>query len=215
MSRPVHRPTTKRSHAMVLHAYATLALVGGLAAQRGDLAREWRAPAGARVHVDSAEFGDPVAIARVDQPGSEPSDPRYFVAERSGTIKAIAQDGRITVLAAPPFGADVAERTELAGLAIADEAGFVFVSLRSGPLAGPLRAELLRIELAPRSLAGEPRRVRSIGGGFHPALMSPDEPFGSLAVSGKQLVVGVENRGEPRRRRDPEAAGGKHLLLDL
>ena len=60
---------------------------------------DWAVPSGFRVEVDTSGYNSPAAIAFVPEPGPDPDDPLYYVAELAGTIKVVTNDRQVQVFA--------------------------------------------------------------------------------------------------------------------
>jgi hypothetical protein len=107
------------------------------AAQDGneDWQRNWGVVEGFVIEVDTEGYELPSALAFVPQPGSDPQDPLYFVTELRGTIKVVTNDRSVHIFAEsffennPQVGFEkAADEYGLAGICLAPEQGYVFVT---------------------------------------------------------------------------------------
>ncbi|MFK7977781.1 MAG: PQQ-dependent sugar dehydrogenase [Halioglobus sp.] len=100
-----------------------------------DWTANWAIPPGYSLEVDSSGYTLPVSIAMVPNPGSEPTDPAYFVAELGGRILAVRNDRKIDVFAERFFELNMtAQMPELSGvlgmtgLCLDSDTGYLFAT---------------------------------------------------------------------------------------
>lgn len=95
----------------------------------------WTVPNGYKVEIVASGFQLPTNIAFVPNPGSDPDDPLYYVAELYGTIKVVLRDGTIMDYATDllnffPFGYfPGAGEQGMTGIVVDPDSGDVFASM--------------------------------------------------------------------------------------
>ncbi len=76
---------------------------------------DWGVEEGFRISEDSSGFVLPTAIAFVPQPGPQPDDPLYFVAERRGSIRVVTNNRDVFDFATVPAFEPKAEYPQAEG----------------------------------------------------------------------------------------------------
>ena len=157
----------------------------------------WATHEGFAVEVDAHGFTLPTAIAFVPQPGADPGDPLYFVAELRGTIKVVTNDRQVLTFAevetVQPDG-ELPEReaeTGLAGLCLAPEEGYVFVTFTEVDEIGIIRNRILRFEGTPQTLGRSPTGATEIAPEVGAEPSSFSHQIGNCWVAGDALYIGV------------------------
>src|SRR5215208_4372675 len=123
-----------------------------------DWRSDWAVPEGFALQSDTEGYHFPTAIAFVPEPGSDPKDPLYFVTELRGRIKVITNDRSTYTFAENFFQLqpeqelpEVEGETGLAGICLAPEQGYVFVTFAYQDPDGVLRNNVARFEAAPHT----------------------------------------------------------------
>lgn len=182
----------------------------------------WEVESGSRLEVDAGNFMLPASMAFVPDPGPNPDDPLYFVAELRGTIKVVTRDRSVHVFATDvtnfrppvefPAGGSDAE-AGLAGICLAPDEGYVFVTFAHRE-DGWLRNRISRFSSVPGTFgleAGErvdlPLLDEFEGGISH--------QIGGCTIHDGMLHVGVGDGWQPYRTGDPSQPNGKLLRMDL
>ena len=213
-------PTTVSAVAVAL---ATATMPASVAAQMNasDPLDGWEVESGSHLEVDAGNFMLPASLAFVPEPGPNPDDPLYFVAELRGTIKVVTRDRSVHVFATEvtnfrpqvefPSGSDA--EAGLAGICLAPEEGYVFVTFGHRHN-GVLRNRISRYTSVPGTFgleAGErvdlPLLDEYEGGISH--------QIGSCTVDNGMLHVGVGDGWQPYRAGDVSQPNGKLLRMDL
>ncbi len=182
----------------------------------------WQVEEGVRLEVDATGFMLPASMAFVSQPGPDPKDPLYFVAELRGTIKVVTNDRTVHLFAENvtdyrpreelPEGADA--QAGLAGICLAPDQGYVFVTFAKRDASGVLRNHISRFRSEPGRFglqAGERMDLPlldSFEGGI-------SHQIGNCQVSGGHLYVGVGDGWQPYLAGDKTKPNGKLLRMGL
>lgn len=182
----------------------------------------WEVETGSHLEVDAGNFMLPASMVFVPEPGPNPEDPLYFVAELRGTIKVVTRDRSVHVFASDitnfrptvefPDGGSEAE-AGLAGICLAPDEGYVFVTYAHRHN-GLLRNRISRFSSVPGTFgleAGErvdlPLLDEYEGGISH--------QIGACTVQDGMLYVGIGDGWQPYRAGDVSQPNGKLLRMDL
>jgi hypothetical protein len=180
----------------------------------------WAVADGLALEVDASGFSVPTAIATVPDPGDEPGDPIYYVAELRGSIKAVTADRSVVELTTVPTldppvdDLQGTSQSGLAGLCVAADAGLVFGTFAYPDEGGVLRNDVVRLDTG-EELSTEvvdERRFTEVLAEFQ---SSAAHQIGGCFVDGERLFVGVGDGGNSTVARDPEFLLGKMLCFTL
>ena len=182
----------------------------------------WQLERGVRLQVDVDGFQFPASLAFVPNPGPGPKDPLYFVIELRGTVKVVTNDRSVHVFAeratdytpteALPRGRD--SQAGAAGICVAPEQGYVFVTFAKRDAGGVLRNGIVRF-------SSEPHRFGlKAGDRFDLPLLDAFESgvshqIGNCRVERGRLYVGVGDGWQPYLAGDPTKPNGKLLRMGL
>jgi glucose/arabinose dehydrogenase len=194
--------------------------------QTQDWRSQWLVENGFTIEPDAQGFSFPTAIAFVMDPGPEPDDPLYFVAELRGAIRVVTNDRTVHTFADGfidlPFDDSPEElrgQTGLAGICLDPEHGYVFVTYASQAkqgVIGELRNNVVRFETRPRRFSLEPTGQTEFSNIFEDFRTGASHQIGSCQVSGGQLYVGVgDGYYKPSGSQDLDSILGKVLRMTL
>jgi hypothetical protein len=181
---------------------------------------EWAVADGLALEVDASGFSVPTAIATVPDPGDDPGDPVYFVAELRGSIKAVTVDRSVVELTTVPTleppvdDLQGTSQSGLAGLCVAPEAGLVFGTFAYPDDGGVLRNDVVRLDTG-EGLSTEVADERRFTEIFAEFQSSASHQIGGCFVDGERLFVGVGDGGNSTVARDPQFLLGKMLCFTL
>ncbi|MCO6452454.1 MAG: PQQ-dependent sugar dehydrogenase [Caldilineales bacterium] len=192
------------------------------AQQDEDWRQDWAVADGFALAIDTEGFHFPTAIAFVPQPGPDPDDPLFFVAELYGTIKVVTNDrsvytfaedlGQVYRQAPPP---DVRGELGLSGLCLDAEHGYVFAGFVGYDDGGVLRNHLLRFETRPQTFDLAPRSYMVIADLMADHPTSFNHAIGGCAVDDQVLYVGVGDAFDPDLAASTDSISGKVLRMTL
>jgi glucose/arabinose dehydrogenase len=187
-----------------------------------DWARDWVVDHGFALDVDAQGFRFPTAIAFVPEPGPAPDDPLYFVTELRGRLLVVTNDRTVHTFADGivehnPAAELPAEAGEIgvAGLCLAPEHGYVFVTFPYLDGDGVLRNTVLRFETEPRTFARAPRSQTSFAHVFAADRSSHSHQVGPCQVEGDLLYVTVGDAIQMYESRNIDSTLGKVLRMTL
>jgi hypothetical protein len=186
---------------------------------QGEL-EDWAVADGLALEVDASGFSVPTAIATVPDPGDDPGDPVYFVAELRGSIKAVTVDRSVVELTTVPTleppvdDLQGTSQSGLAGLCVAPDAGLVFGTFAYPDRGGVLRNDVVRLDTGEELSTDvvEERRFTEVFAEFQ---SSAAHQIGGCFVDGDRLFVGVGDGGNATVARDPQFLLGKMLCFTL
>lgn len=128
-----------------------------------DWRSDWLIQDGFALDIDTEGYHFPTAIAFVPQPGPGPKDPLYFVTELRGRVKVVTNDRSVFTFAEDFFQLqpekelpETEGETGLAGICLAPQFGYVFVTFAYQDSEGVLRNNIMRFEASPQTFALEP-----------------------------------------------------------
>lgn len=202
---------------------ACLLISCGARAQRdasGTL-EDWSVPDGFGLSADAVGFRYPTSLVFVPEPGPNPRDPAYFVAEVLGTIKVVTNDRTVQTFAtdfSPLSAADSFSAfwgVGLGGLCLDPETGFIFATYAATGADGVLHNHILRFETSPHTFALRPTTVTDISGGLAYFGIAPNHVIGDCRVRDRRLYVGVGDGAMSATSRNLKLPLGKVLRLTL
>lgn len=186
-----------------------------------ELAASWAVDDGYSLGVLAAGFSLPTSLAGVPAPGAQPGAPKLFVTELRGTIKVVANDNsvtefdRIPTLAPKREWPDWEGEAGMAGICLAPEQGYVFVTYAYRDDSGILRNGITRLRAQPHTLAGKVQERRDIGGFLAAEPSALSHQIGNCVVHGGFLYVAIGDAGHPALSTKVESPLGKVLRLTL
>jgi glucose/arabinose dehydrogenase len=164
-----------------------------------DWKQDWAVEEGFSISIDTEGYHFPSALAFVPNPGSGPKDPLYFVTELRGKVKVVTNDRSVYTFAEdflrtelsdePPVRSDA--ESGLAGICLAPEQGYLFVTFAYQVQDGTLRNNIIRFETTPETFALKPRSQRAFTEVFAAYESGPSHQVGGCQVSNDMLYVGV------------------------
>ena len=196
-------------------------LWGAEAAKPVDPLQDWSVPEGYSLQIMARGFSMPTAIAIVPEPGPDPKSPRMFVAELRGSVKAVANDWTVSEFAKIETFSPAAEWPDpageggMAGLCLAPEHGYVFVTYTHRDQFGVLRNMISRFTAGPRSFQGTASDRTDYGELFADDTSAFSHQIGGCAVDGDSLFVSVGDGGDPAASRSLDRMLGKLIRLTL
>ncbi len=186
-----------------------------------DWRSDWAVAESLTLDVDTEGYQLPTAIAFVPDPGDGPKDPLYFVTELRGTVKVVANDRSVqefatveTIVPAQELPAGEGEGG-LAGICLAPQQGYVFVTFTYRDEGGLLRNNVARFEVTPGTFRGEPQGQVDFGDVFAPYESALSHQIGSCRAHKESLFVSVGDGGQPNASRKVDQLLGKVLRMTL
>lgn len=187
-----------------------------------DWRADWAVPEGFALQIDTAGYQFPTAIAFVPEPGSAPKDPLYFVTELRGQIKVVTNDRSIYTFAEKFFQLepeeelpDVEGETGLAGICLAPEQGYVFVTFAYQDSGGILRNNVVRFESEPHTFSLESTGQTAFTDIFASYESAISHQIGSCQVAEDSLYVSVGDGRQTEESQNVDSLLGKVLRLTL
>jgi mono/diheme cytochrome c family protein len=213
-------------HARRLPAISCILILGfcplsWLSAAEVDPLSDWAVQEGYSLKIAASGFSLPTAIAVIPDPKPDPRAPRLFVTELRGTIKTVANDGklsdfaRIETFKPDKEWPDDAGEAGMAGICLAPDAGYVFVTYTHRDEYGVLRNGLSRFTATPRTFEGEASDRRDYLQLFQDDSSAFSHQIGGCFVSGDSVFVSVGDGGDPAASRSLDKMLGKLLRLTL
>ena len=166
-------------------------------------------------------FSMPTAIAIVPQPASDPSSPKMFVTELRGTVKTLANDGAVSDFTKVETFQPAAEWPDsageggMAGICLAPEQGYVFVTYTHRDQYGVLRNGISRFAVKPRTFEGAAADRKDYFELFAHDSSAFSHQIGGCVVDGDSLYVSVGDGGDPAASRSLDRMLGKVIRLTL
>lgn len=187
-----------------------------------DWKSEWEVKTGFRVIEDSYGFNLPTAIAFVKEPSNNPKDPLYFVTELRGTIKVVTNDRSVVIFAQNFFelvpNAELpamAGEVGMAGIALDQDHGYVFVSFAYQDKNGLLRNNVVRFTSSPKTFSLKPSTSISFAKVFESYQTSVSHQIGPMVVMNNQLYVAVGDGEVTNNSQSLTSVNGKILRMTL
>lgn len=187
-----------------------------------DWRSDWAVPEGFNLQIDTEGYQFPTAIAFVPNPGTGPKDPLYFVAELRGKVNVITNDRSVYTFAENFFELQPEEElpeaegeTGLAGICMAPEQGYVFVTFAYQDAEGVLRNNVVRFDSQPETFALEPSGqvdFTDIFAGYEAAI---SHQIGSCQVADDLLYVSVGDGRQTEESQNIDSLLGKILRFTL
>lgn len=187
-----------------------------------DWRQEWAVDEGLSLARDTAGYKLPTAIAFVPQPGSGPKDPLYFVTELRGTVKVVTNDRTVYpfvegLIASRPERElpNIEGETGLAGICLAPESGYVFVTFAYQDENGLLRNNIIRFTTTPQTFgleATDRLAFTELFAGYEAAI---SHQIGGCQVVGDALYVSVADGWQTAESQNVDSLLGKVLRMSL
>ncbi len=182
----------------------------------------WAVPDSFALEIDTEGYHWPTGIAFVPNPGSAPQDPLYFVTELGGAVKVVTNERKVHVFAEPFFRRkpqkDLPEpegETGMAGICLAPEHGYVFVTYAYRDSSNVLRNGMVRFHSTPGTFSLKPdgrREFADVLGTYESAV---SHQIGHCQVDGDVLYVGVGEAEKPFLAQRMDTILGKILRMSL
>jgi glucose/arabinose dehydrogenase len=187
-----------------------------------DWRKDWAVPEGFALNIDTDGYQFPTAIAFVPEPGPGPKDPLYFITELRGQVKVITNDRSIYTFTKDFFQLrpekelpDVEGETGLAGICLAPDQGYVFVTFAYQDSAGVLRNNVVRFETRPHTFALEPSHQTAFTDIFADYEAAVSHQIGSCQVADDLLYVSVGDGRQTKESQKVDSVLGKVLRMSL
>jgi hypothetical protein len=183
---------------------------------------DWAVQEGFSLDIDTQGYQYPSALAFVPEPGPEPKDPLYFVLELRGRIRVVTNDRTVYTFAEdflqlqperelPALEGEVG----LAGICIAPEQGYVFVTFAHQDAEGVLRNNIMRFDSVPRTFSLRPTGQIDFAHIFSAYEAVPSHQIGGCQVSEGMLYVSVGDARQTAQSQQIDSALGKVLRMTL
>lgn len=200
---------------------ASIALPSAAAAQ-SEWQSDWAVASGLTLEIDTEGFQMPTTLAFVEHPGEGPKDVLYFVTELRGTVKAITNDRTVLVFARDfmsliPAAELPHEAGEVgvAGLCLAPDQGYVFVTFAYQDPDMVLRNGIIRFETGGPAFATEPIGAKRIAPILSADASAVSHQIGPCQVADGTLYVSVGDGQRPDLSQNLDSTLGKVLRMDL
>lgn len=187
-----------------------------------DWQKDWAVPEGFALSIDTEGYQFPTAIAFVPEPGSGPKDPLYFVAELRGRVRVVTNDRSIYTFAENFFRLqpekelpEVEGESGLAGICLAPEQGYVFVTFAYQDSDGLLRNNVVRFESKPHTFSTQATGQLDFTGIFSKFESAVSHQIGSCQVANRSLYVSVGDGRQTKESQNVDALLGKILRISL
>ena len=187
-----------------------------------DWRSEWAVSEGFALQIDTEGYHFPTAIAFVPNPGAGPKDPLYFVTELRGKVKVVTNDRSIYTFAENFFQLrpeqelpEAEGETGLAGICLAPEQGYVFVTFAYQDAEGVLRNNVIRFEAQPQTFSLEPSGQMNFTDIFSPYEAAISHQIGSCQVANDLLYVSVGDGRQTTDSQKIDSLLGKVLRFTL
>jgi glucose/arabinose dehydrogenase len=185
-----------------------------------DWRSDWAVAEGFALEIDTEGYSLPTAIAFVPQPGTQPKDPLYFVTELRGRVKVITNDRSVNIFAEDFFRQQIEKElpevegeTGLAGICLAPEKGYVFVTFAYTDEEGVLRNNVMRFDAQPGTFSLEPSGQLAFTGVFAAYESAISHQIGSCQVAGDFLYVSVGDGRQVEQSQAVDSLLGKVLRM--
>jgi len=236
MNNPVNntiKPLRKSYFVLFAIVFAALMLVilsgwravSGIKADQGeefDWRSEWAVEEGFSLQKDSIGYRLPTAIAFVPNPGTGPKDPLYFVTELHGSVKVVTNDRSVYTFAEDFFQRtaskelpEIEGETGLAGICLAPEQGYVFVTFAYMDDDQVLRNNIVRFESQPETFSIKASGQRAFTDIFQDYETAISHQIGSCQVANNFLFVGVGDGRQAEQSQEKNSLLGKVLRMGL
>lgn len=210
---------------LAIFAWAAWRVVSPVHAQQNppyDWRKDWAVSEGFALSIDTEGYNFPTAIAFVPEPGPGPKDPLYFVAELRGKVKVITNDRSIYTFAEDFFQLhpekelpDVEGESGLAGICLAPEQGYVFVTFAYQDSEGVLRNNVVRFASTPRTFSVKATGELAFTDVFNKFEAAVSHQIGSCQVADNALFVSVGDGRQTKESQNVDALLGKVLRISL
>lgn len=187
-----------------------------------DWRTDWAVPEGFALGIDTEGYHFPTAIAFIPNPGPDPKDPLYFVTELRGQVKVITNDRTVYTFAEKFFQLqpeeelpDAEGETGLAGICLAPEQGYVFVTFAYQDSQAVLRNNVVRFEAEPQTFSLEPTSQLAFTDLFSGYEAAISHQIGSCQVADDLLYVSVGDGRQTKESQNVNSLLGKILRLTL
>ena len=196
-------------------------LVLGAEKQPADPLQEWAVQEGYSLQIVARGFSFPTAIAVVENPAPGPKSPKLFVTELRGGVKAIGNDWTVSEFTkVTTFKPDLewpesAGEGGMAGICLAPEQGYMFVTYTYRDQYGVLRNGLSRFTAKPHSFEGPATDRQDYLDLFANDTSAFSHQIGACVVRGDSLYISVGDGGDPAASRSLDKMLGKLIRLTL
>lgn len=187
-----------------------------------DWKRDWAVEDGFAITPDSEGFHLPTAIAFVPSPGKDLKDPLYFVTELRGAIKVVSKDRTVKTFAenfyrfAPERELpDIKGEIGLAGICLAPERGYVFVTFVYQDANTISRNGIVRFQTTPKTFSIEPASMLDLSKIMFEYPVATDHQVGACQVKDDLLYVGIGDAQNPSASQKQDSLLGKVLRMTL
>lgn len=190
--------------------------------QEFDWRSDWEVRTGFSLTVDTLGYNFPTSIAFVPNPGTNPNSPLYFVTELQGTLKVVTNDRNVITYAKDfiPLSTDTDVRTVqdqfgMAGLCLAPEFGYLFITYAYRDNDGNIRNGVIRFEDSPDTFSVQPSGHRDIVTFLGEYAIASNHQIGKCRVQDEWLYIGIGDGTYPEVSQQLDSPLGKVLRFDL
>ena len=211
--------------ALFLTAVVLVGLIFGLAGEEPvpfDWRADWEVKSGFAISQEAEGFNLPSSIAFIENGGSGPKDPLYFVTELRGAIKVVTNDRSVVTFAEDFF--NLKPRSELpsydgeiglAGICLAPEQGYVYATFAYQDDANIFRNNVARFQSTPGVFSLQPTGVIDFADVFLPYESFLSHQIGPCQVDGDFLYVAMGDGNKPPKSQQPDVLLGKVIRMTL
>jgi len=203
---------------LIIGIYTVLS-VGCAQSEPFDWKQDWWVTESFKASIDTTGFDLPSAIAFVPDPGSDPKDVLYFVAELGGKVKVVTNDRTVSEFAEVPVIISVLPTGipdgGLAGICLSPEHGYVFVTYASSNSAGVVRNNIIRFETEETIFGLRSMNTAVVGHALADEFSAISHQVGGCQVDDGLLYVGVGDGYIPPESQAIDSLLGKVVRMTL
>lgn len=211
---------------LLLCGWAAACVASPTPTPSADWRADWEVDPGFAISRDITGLRFPTALAFIPHPGSGPKDPLYFVTELEGKVKVVSNDRTVSVFAdlsslikqqTSDILTSSATEVGLAGICLAPEQGYVFVTYSHFGADGRQRNAVTRLQSTPQTFGLNATSAQDIAPDISnsPTSEIGNHQIGGCAVDGNRLFIGVGDGGAWQSAQSLNSALGKVLRVDL
>jgi glucose/arabinose dehydrogenase len=187
-----------------------------------DWRSDWAVDEGFAVEIDTEGYQFPTAIAFVPNPGRNPQDPLYFVTELRGRVKVVTNDRTVYTFAENFVQFTPKEELPseqgaggLAGICLAPEHGYVFVTFIYQDENKILRNNIVRFQSEPDVFSLKPTSQIDFTEIFFPYESGLLHHIGPCQVKDESLYVSLGEAWQPAKAQNNDFLVGKLIRMTL
>jgi len=188
-----------------------------------DWRSNWALETGFDITIDAQGFRFPTSIAFIPDPGDSPKSPLYFVTELRGKVKVVSNDRTVFTFAEdfftlrPKKGESriIDQEVGMAGICLAPEHGYVFVTFSYHDSDNILRNNIVRFQSIPRTFSIVPTSQIDFTQVFAAYQSAPSHQIGPCQVDDGLLYVSVADANLTEQSQRLDSLLGKILRMTL